>query len=70
VELTCHPGHRDKTLIGRDCTATDGHVQRRVSELRLLASPSFAEACETAGFRLVPPSDVIRLWNGSLAHAA
>jgi predicted glycoside hydrolase/deacetylase ChbG (UPF0249 family) len=70
VELTCHPGHRDRTLIGRDCTATDGHVQRRVSELRLLASPSFAIACETAGFRCVSPSEVIKLLNPSLAHAA
>jgi predicted glycoside hydrolase/deacetylase ChbG (UPF0249 family) len=62
VELACHPGYRDETLIGRDC-ATDGpSVMRRVNELHLLRSPSFAAACHAAGFRLLAP--------GELAHSA
>src|SRR5205814_1036075 len=45
VELTCHPGHEDTSLIGRDCTVGDGQVLRRVQEFRLLQDASFAAAC-------------------------
>ncbi len=55
VELTCHPGHRDFTLIGRDGTAQDGLLQRRVDEFFLLIQPSFQEACRQAGFQLASP---------------
>lgn len=61
VELTCHPGQLDPTLIGRDCTATDGHVQRRFREWHLLRHPSFAESCQRAGFSLVSPSELSHL---------
>jgi predicted glycoside hydrolase/deacetylase ChbG (UPF0249 family) len=57
VEICCHPGYRDDTLIGRDCDAGDG-LLRRPRETALLRSPSFPSACERA--RLVPtrPSDL------------
>jgi predicted glycoside hydrolase/deacetylase ChbG (UPF0249 family) len=70
VELACHPGHRDETLIGRDCTAHDGLVQRRVDELRLLHQPNFLEACQRAGFTRVAPSELLARRAGRLAHAA
>lgn len=60
VELTCHPGYWDPSLIGRDCTAWDGRLQRRVGEFHLLRNPSFLEACRRAGFALVPPSELGR----------
>ena len=56
VELTCHPGYFDPTLIGRDCTATDGQLQRRVRERQLLEDVGFETAYRQARFTLVPPS--------------
>jgi predicted glycoside hydrolase/deacetylase ChbG (UPF0249 family) len=56
VELMCHPGHFDATLVGRDCWANDGLQQRRVDEYRLLRQPAFLELCRRAGFTLAPPS--------------
>lgn len=61
VELACHPGYRDETLIGRDCVRDGPGVIRRVNELHLLQAPGFAAACHAAGFRLLAPSE--------LAHA-
>jgi predicted glycoside hydrolase/deacetylase ChbG (UPF0249 family) len=69
VELACHPGHYDATLIGRDCGAADGFLQRRVDELTLLSDGSFLEAVRAAGFHLVAPSALARLPRGC-AHAA
>ena len=54
IELGCHPGRLDPTLPGRDGA---GIQQRRVDEYRLLADPSFDEACRRAGFTRVAPSD-------------
>jgi predicted glycoside hydrolase/deacetylase ChbG (UPF0249 family) len=59
VELACHPGHRDETLVGRDCTRTDGMIERRVREFQLLADPRFAKVVLEAGFRLTPPSQLV-----------
>jgi predicted glycoside hydrolase/deacetylase ChbG (UPF0249 family) len=57
VELCCHPGRRDLTLVGRDCrSADDPLLQRRVDELRLLSDPDFPTAVRDAGFTLIPPS--------------
>ena len=67
VELCCHPGHFDATLVGRDCTADDGHQVRRVREHELLCQPGFAEVRRRAGFVLVTPSELDR---GEAAHAA
>jgi predicted glycoside hydrolase/deacetylase ChbG (UPF0249 family) len=52
VEMAVHPGHHDETLLGRDCTATDGQIERRVAEQRLLADPEFLRACRRLGFTL------------------
>jgi chitin disaccharide deacetylase len=56
VELMCHPGEFDRTLVGRDCTEGDGLLQQRVNELRWLGDPSFVDAVKDAGFRLVTPT--------------
>lgn len=56
VELTCHPGHRDLTLVGRDCTLDDGQLERRTEETRRLREPGFVEACRQAGLVRVAPS--------------
>ncbi len=61
VELTCHPGHEDRTLIGRDCTETDGQLHRRVREFYLLQQPEFRAACRRAGFALISPTDLREL---------
>ncbi|MBI3412395.1 MAG: ChbG/HpnK family deacetylase [Planctomycetes bacterium] len=52
VELACHPGHRDESLIGRDCTLVDGLLQRRIDEWHLLNHPDFLEAVAEAGFTI------------------
>ena len=59
VELMCHPGRLDATLIGRDCTKTDGLLQQRANELRWLREPTFLAAVTEAGFRLTTPSEVL-----------
>lgn len=53
VELTCHPGELDITLVGRDGSLEDGQLHRRVRELELLRDPAFLEAVADAGFTLV-----------------
>ena len=70
VELTCHPGYADPTLIGRDCTAEDGQVQRRPREMHLLQQGSFRTACRRAGFSLVSPSGLLAQRVFGDAHAA
>jgi predicted glycoside hydrolase/deacetylase ChbG (UPF0249 family) len=70
IELTCHPGHLDTTLIGRDCSATDGLLLRRVRELHLLRHASFPAACHDAGFLLVTPSQLGKARNQEHHHAA
>lgn len=67
VELCCHPGFFDPTLLGRDCSAGDGHQMRRVREHELLCQPAFVEACRRAGFVLAVPGELDR---EVAAHAA
>jgi predicted glycoside hydrolase/deacetylase ChbG (UPF0249 family) len=55
VELCCHPGYHDATLVGRDCHNGDG-LLRRPREIALLQSPTFNEACAKAEFVPVRPS--------------
>jgi predicted glycoside hydrolase/deacetylase ChbG (UPF0249 family) len=69
VELACHPGYWDETLIGRDCGLDDGLLQRRVDELDLLRRPSFVKAWRRAGFTLVTPSQLAAQVRG-FPHAA
>jgi predicted glycoside hydrolase/deacetylase ChbG (UPF0249 family) len=59
VEVCCHPGHEDPTLVGRDCDAGAG-VLRRPRELALLRDPSFRAACDRAGLAPMRPSEYIR----------
>jgi predicted glycoside hydrolase/deacetylase ChbG (UPF0249 family) len=70
VELACHPGRHDSTVIGRDCTEHDGMVERRVAELRLLQQPNFLDTCRQAGFTLVSASELLVRQTGRIAHAA
>ena len=70
VELACHPGYWDSTLLGRDCTVADGGVQRRVHEFQRLTEATFAEVCRSAGFELVAPAVVCQGSGLRPAHAA
>ena len=65
VELMCHPGHLDSTLIGRDSPAEDGNLWRRVRELDLFNRDDYFETVRDAGFVLTPPSRI-----GSAPRAA
>jgi predicted glycoside hydrolase/deacetylase ChbG (UPF0249 family) len=67
VELCCHPGLFDATLVGRDCTAEDGQQRRRVREHELLSQPAFLEACRRADFVPIATSELRRK---GPAHAA
>ncbi|MDB5311269.1 MAG: Cellobiose phosphotransferase system YdjC-like protein [Gemmataceae bacterium] len=58
LELTCHPGHFDPTLVGRDGTLADGQIHRRVWEFDLLHRPAFLDAVRAAGFTLVPAAEI------------
>lgn len=60
VELMVHPGYRDSTLIGRDCSATDGQMDRRVAELNMLMHPEFRTACASTGFTLETASGLAK----------
>jgi predicted glycoside hydrolase/deacetylase ChbG (UPF0249 family) len=55
VEVCCHPGYRDETLVGRDCDDGDG-LLRRPREAALLRGPSFRAACDRAGLIPIRPS--------------
>jgi predicted glycoside hydrolase/deacetylase ChbG (UPF0249 family) len=70
VELTCHPGHLDQTLVGRDCGPDDAQLHRRPLELALFKDPSFPEACRRAGFVLVAPGELRSSALRFSAHAA
>jgi predicted glycoside hydrolase/deacetylase ChbG (UPF0249 family) len=70
VELTCHPGYRDETLLGRDATVADGQMQRRVDEFHLLSRPDFRDACRLAGFSRVAPREWLAMSRPGAAHAA
>jgi predicted glycoside hydrolase/deacetylase ChbG (UPF0249 family) len=70
VELTCHPGYLDRTLVGRDCEAGDAQLARRGREFHLLSQPSFAAAAHEAGFQLIAAADLVTRTTGGRAHAA
>lgn len=65
VELVCHPGRMDHSLIGRDGTTTA--QPHRVHERQLLDRPGLVELCRQAGFQPARPS---HLWAERAAHAA
>ncbi len=64
VELSCHPGHLDATLDGRDGTLADGLVHRRPRELALLSQPGFFDAVRAGGFTLVTAAELVRRLRG------
>jgi chitin disaccharide deacetylase len=70
VELTCHPGYKDESLVDRDCAADDGQQERRVRELELLRQPAFHDVCRQAGFQLVSPTELAALLTQSARRAA
>ena len=71
VEFAVHPGYHDETLLGRDCTPSDGQLKRRVTELRMLKEAKFLEACRSVGFTLITASELLRPESrGGLRHAA
>ena len=57
VELCCHPGFPDHSLVGRD----DDLTGRRPSELELLRHPTFLDTVQAAGFRTVNAVQLISL---------
>ena len=67
VELSCHPGNLDASLVGRDCTVKDGMLQRRVDELERLRRPEFLHTVARTGFQLVNPASLLE---SGVAHAA
>jgi chitin disaccharide deacetylase len=54
VELACHPGYPDPTLLNRD----EDPFHRRPNELELLLAPEFLPAVQSAGFRLVNAAEM------------
>jgi predicted glycoside hydrolase/deacetylase ChbG (UPF0249 family) len=70
VELACHPGYRDDTLLGRDCHPGDGLIERRADELNLLRQPRLLQACGRAGLTLLSPSAFLAQTARGLSHAA
>ena len=69
-ELTCHPGYRDTSLVGRDCTLTDGQLERRTGELAHLQGMAFTDVCRRAGWTHISPSAWLADCNDSQVHAA
>jgi predicted glycoside hydrolase/deacetylase ChbG (UPF0249 family) len=70
VELMCHPGHLDTTLIGRDCGEHDGLLQRRVQERRLLADREFLASCRRSGFTPVSACHLLKSRTQARAYVA
>jgi len=69
MELACHPGFRDETLLGRDAT-TGEELDRRERELHQLLEPTFREACRRFGRRLVAPGQLAGLLSREEHHDA
>lgn len=63
VEICCHPGNRDESLVGRDCDTGDG-LLRRPRESVLLNLPSFSQACARSGLVPVRPSTISKTLAG------
>jgi predicted glycoside hydrolase/deacetylase ChbG (UPF0249 family) len=70
IELVCHPGYSDVTLIGRDCVGFGPELERRVHELHLLQRPAFREECSRGSWVLVAPSGLVRARPQQLARVA
>jgi predicted glycoside hydrolase/deacetylase ChbG (UPF0249 family) len=60
VELMCHPGWADASLVGRDLDSTPQSAAARVHEREYLARPDFRDECRRAGLQLTRPAWVTR----------
>ena len=69
VELICHPGRRDSTLLGRDFLVNNGLHERRQDEFRLMSRPEFLETCKHMGFDLISTGELSHL-QARKKHAA
>lgn len=67
VELGCHPGYSDATLLVRDVPGKKYDLIRREHEMRLLLRDDFTAAMQETGFEMVPPAEYQSL---RLAQAA
>jgi chitin disaccharide deacetylase len=65
VELTCHPGHWDLSLVGRDGTVEDGQLHRRTAEWKLLSEPAFRETVRSLGFQMVSGYEMVQILSGN-----
>lgn len=70
VELMCHPGHDDVTLLGRDATPTNGQRERRVHEWYRLVSEGYQQALHANGFEMVSAGELVQLEQPSVRCAA
>ncbi len=70
VELMCHPGHDDVTLLGRDATPTNGQRERRVHEWYRMLSAGYLEAVKANGFEMVRARDLVLVDQSSGQRAA
>lgn len=59
VELMCHPGHTDPTLVGRDSPPNDLRLFRRLAEYRLLSDGAFELSCQKNHFVRVRPQSLV-----------
>lgn len=73
VELTCHPGYLDVSLVGRDGTLSDGQLHRRQAEFDRLSDPQLLDRIKAAEWTLAMAQDLVQhtpARNDSLPAAA
>lgn len=58
VELMCHPGHLDLTLVGRDVSRHGPGLERRPLEWAMLQDRPFHEAVRALGMEIIRPSQI------------
>ena len=65
VEVACHPGHRDLTLLGRECKqASDPLIEKRVHDYSLISHADFLDTCQERGFVLASPQEAAQIQSG------
>jgi len=67
VEIGCHPGYIDETLLVRDVPGKPHDLSRRENELNMMLSQEFLQAIDAAHFRIAP---VDEFQPERLCHAA
>jgi predicted glycoside hydrolase/deacetylase ChbG (UPF0249 family) len=60
VELMCHPGWPDTTLLQRDLDSPPWAVEARAAERHWLAQEEFRQECRRAGFQLARPGSLLQ----------